>query len=151
LREGYGRGYYGEGQLARTPQPRGSGWFKVALVLGVGGAAAWYFWWRKPKLELPLGTGIQLAQEKTLVFDAIPSSHAIPSSSHAVAASRGFPSQQEYEDGIVAMAKHLQDTGAKIELAPHFTHLAPRIAPPVPEAPRVPVPLPGLLASRTLP
>lgn len=146
MKEGYGRGYYGEGQLAQPPR-RGSRWFKVALVLGVGGAAAaWYFWWRKPKLELPLGTNLQLAHEKMFLLDALP-----VSTTKEISASRGFPSQQEYEDGIVAMAKHLQDTGARVELAPHLAHLSPRISPPVQEAPRVPVPLPGLLASRSLP
>ena len=42
---GYGRGYYGENQLARPP--RGNGWIKFALVAGVGAVAVWLMWPRR--------------------------------------------------------------------------------------------------------
>ncbi len=36
-------------------------------------------------------------------------------------------SQQAYEDAVVASARQLQATGARVVLAPHLAHLAPRI------------------------
>ena len=131
MTSGYGRGYYGAGQLApKPPQPRrGSGWIKLAVVVGVG-AAVWYLWPRKPKLDYddesgggggsyppppspppPLPEG-QLAQ-------------AFDQESYA----RGYPSQQAYEDAVVASARQLQDTGARVTLAPHFQHLTQRLGP----------------------
>lgn len=52
MKEGYGRGYYGAGQLAPPPAHRkGKGWAKWAIALGVVGvgAVAWYMWPRKPE------------------------------------------------------------------------------------------------------
>jgi hypothetical protein len=43
---GYGRGYYGEAQLAKEP-PRRKRWFTVVAVLGVGAAVVWLWWPRK--------------------------------------------------------------------------------------------------------
>jgi hypothetical protein len=43
---GYGRGYYGDNQLAKAPPRRGSGWLKIALVGGAG-AVAWIIWRRR--------------------------------------------------------------------------------------------------------
>jgi hypothetical protein len=57
MKTGYGRGYYGEGQLARPP--RRSGWKKLAIAVGVVGAGAviWFMWPRKPPYELGAGEG----------------------------------------------------------------------------------------------
>jgi hypothetical protein len=133
---GYGRGYYGAGQLApKPPQPRrGSGWIKLAVVVGVG-AAVWYLWPRKPKLDYDDESGGggpypptpsspppppegQLAQ----AFDS-----GVPIDQEAYA--RGYPSQQAYEDAVVASARQLQDTGARVTFAPHFQHLTHRLGP----------------------
>lgn len=46
---GYGRGYYGEEQLARAPRRRG-GWIKYALVVGVG-AVIWFMWPRSKPFD----------------------------------------------------------------------------------------------------
>jgi hypothetical protein len=43
---GYGRGYYGDNQLAKAPPRRGGGWLKIALVVGAGGVA-WIIWRRR--------------------------------------------------------------------------------------------------------
>jgi hypothetical protein len=54
MKNGYGRGYYGEGQLAQPPaRPRGSRWTKWALAVGVVGAGAviWFMWPRKSENE----------------------------------------------------------------------------------------------------
>jgi hypothetical protein len=45
------------------------------------------------------------------------------------AIARGYPSQQAYEDAVVATARQLQDTGARVTLAPHLQHLATRVGP----------------------
>jgi hypothetical protein len=59
MNAGYGRGYYGEGQLARPPVKRRSGWKKLAIAVGVVGAGAviWFMWPRKPTYELGAGEG----------------------------------------------------------------------------------------------
>lgn len=43
---GYGRGYYGSGQLEQS-EPKKRSWFTVVAVLGVGAAAVWLFYPRK--------------------------------------------------------------------------------------------------------
>lgn len=45
------------------------------------------------------------------------------------ALARGYPSQQAYEDAVVATARQLQDTGARVTLAPHLQHLTTRVGP----------------------
>ena len=51
MKAGYGRGYYGQEQLAKPPTPRGSRWTKWALAVGVVGAGSviWLMWPRKPE------------------------------------------------------------------------------------------------------
>jgi hypothetical protein len=57
MTSGYGRGYYGAGQLAPQPPRRGSSWIKLVAVMGVG-AAVWFMWPRKPKQDYdPSGGG----------------------------------------------------------------------------------------------
>jgi Tfp pilus assembly protein PilF len=45
------------------------------------------------------------------------------------ALARGYPSQEAYEDAVVASARQLQRDGATVTLAPHLQHLAPRLGP----------------------
>jgi hypothetical protein len=52
---GYGRGYYGEKQLAKAPPRRGGGWIKIALVAGVG-AVGWFMWRRRAARKAQLGS-----------------------------------------------------------------------------------------------
>ena len=56
---GYGRGYYGQEQLAKPPTPRGSRWTKWAFAVGVVGAGAviWLMWPRKPEQNDADGAG----------------------------------------------------------------------------------------------
>lgn len=145
MRAGYGRGYYGEGQLAREPRRRGGVWGKVALVVGVG-AVIWLMWPRSPKLQSfpgrdepkpsspPLEPQLsqhsfvqqvpQLAQPPQ--FGQAPQLAQPPQVTEA-AEPRGYPSQQEYEDAVVTSARQLQATGTKVVLAPHLAHLASRL------------------------
>lgn len=186
---GYGRGYYGEGQLA--PQPpqarRGGGWIKLGLVVGVG-AVIWYMWPRKPSPDYdtsggggggprpgspapapmsPLGawhpaqvnslaqpsqggdrdgqsrgyvaqqayedaqSSGYLPQQQTYLSQQtyLPQQTYPPQQTYEDAQSRGYASQQAYEDAMVASARQLQDTGARVTLAPHFQHLTPRLGP----------------------
>jgi hypothetical protein len=160
---GYGRGYYGENQLAKDPPRRGSLWLKIALVVGAG-AVIWYVWRRRSAAR-----AVQLESEFRLAGGEFPSSQALPSLEwqrvqpqfvqpqlvqpqlvalpsqptlptfpvsiepqvhHAQIAQQlapSLPSMREYEDAIVASARQLQATGAKVVLAPHLAHLASRL------------------------
>jgi hypothetical protein len=140
---GYGRGYYGEEQLAKEPR-RGSGWGKIALVVGVG-AVVWLMWPRKSSPVYVVGDAAKPpAPPSPLLPEALPAT-ALPAASSVVlpsqialppaslqtpqtAEARGYASQQAYEDAVVATARQLQATGAQITLAPHLAHLAPRLA-----------------------
>src|SRR5262249_3163311 len=128
---GYGRGYYGENQLAKSPR-RGGGWFKVALVVGVG-AVVWLMWPRSaqgvgrdaadaprsPALppSVPSEGQVGLPSASTLSAPAAslppaPSSLALPAAAPGIdqaAQSRGYASSKEYEDAVVASARQLQD------------------------------------------
>ena len=112
--QGYGRGYYGGQQLA--PRRRsGGGWFKIALVVGLGAAAVIWLKWPRKKIEF-----------------SVPPPSAPPPDPAAVARTaydRGFSSPTSYEDAIVDNARQLQATGARVELAPHLQYLQPRLGP----------------------
>lgn len=130
MKAGYGRGYYGDGQLAPKIQRRGGGWTKLALVVGVG-AVIWLMWPRKYKPDLVTGDGSRLPpppepQQLPPALPQVASPIAQPTSQ--VAEARGYPSQQAYEDAVVASARQLQDAGAQVVLAPHLQHLAARLA-----------------------
>jgi hypothetical protein len=57
MRVGYGRGYYGNGQLAPSaPRPKTS-WFKVVAIIGVGAAIVWMLLPRSSASALPMGGG----------------------------------------------------------------------------------------------
>ena len=141
---GYGRGYYGAGQLARSPRRKRS-WFTIVAVLGVGAAVVWFLWPRKvppdfgpigkePERSQPLP---QPSQSSPLVVINTTGTASVPLATGAIGAflkqveddarSRGYLSIKDYEDSVVATAKQLQATGAKVVLAPHLQHLAPRI------------------------
>jgi hypothetical protein len=135
---GYGRGYYGAGQLApKPPQPRRSGgWIKLAAVVGVG-AAVWFLWPRKPKLDYDdeSGGGGNGPGPPTLPPAPPPPERPLAQSFDSgvpldqEAQARGYSSQQAYEDAVVASARQLQDTGARVTFAPHFQHLTRRLGP----------------------
>lgn len=58
MKVGYGRGYYGTGQLAPSAPKRRTSWFKIVAVVGVGAAVVWLMWPRnKPLDQSLLGTG----------------------------------------------------------------------------------------------
>jgi hypothetical protein len=66
MRAGYGRGYYGEGQLAHPPaRSRGSRWTKWALAVGVVGAGAviWFMWPRKSESQ---GSGAEPGEDGSI-------------------------------------------------------------------------------------
>lgn len=171
MRAGYGRGYYGEGQLLQEPERRrGSGWIKLALVVGAG-AVIWFMWPRKtvPGLGGGAGSGEDpRASQGThgpswapLPQDMVAYDHGPPPSPQGPPSALGAPGlvsqpptlhspivqqqqypapqapavqnpisqQQAYEDAVVASARQLQATGAKVVMAPHLAHLAPRLAP----------------------
>lgn len=114
-----GRGCYGN--PPPLPPGRSSGWLKVIAVAGIG-AVAW--WWVLPSI----GLGAKPRSQ----------SHELPLPSHvpppppphpldAIARSRGFASAAEYEDALVATARELEASGAKVELGPYLAHLGPRL------------------------
>jgi hypothetical protein len=151
---GYGRGYYGDEQLAKPPKRKGFPWVKIALVVGVG-AVVWFMWPRRPSVQpwpvtspppptppppeslpvqaLPAAFQPQMQQ---LPQPALPQAQALsaplqiaaaPTQATQFAQSRGYPSTKEYEDAVVASARQLKDSGAQIVLAPHLAHLTPRL------------------------
>ena len=142
---GYGRGYYGEGQLARAPRKRS--WFTIVAVLGVGATVVWLLWPRKAtddfvpggkEPERPTPTPTQptspLVVINTTSAPLASAPLARPAPFGAIlkqleddARARGFISVKNYEDSVIATAKQLQSTGAKVLLAPHLQHLAPQL------------------------
>jgi len=115
MRAGHGRGYYGEGQLAQDSSQRRSGWSKLAFAVG-SGAVIWLMWPRIRKLVSPGPGNVQVASLAPL-----------PLMSQPAQVSEGYPGQRAYEDALVASALQLQASGAKVMLAPHLAHLAPRL------------------------
>jgi len=59
VKVGYGRGYYGTGQLAPSAPKRRTNWFKIVAVVGVGAAVVWFMWPRStlPGQPFPGGSG----------------------------------------------------------------------------------------------
>lgn len=142
---GYGRGYYGAEQLARAPRKRS--WLIPVAVLGVGATVVWLLWPRKgapdfgPINKEPLTQSQPQTQSAPLVVintTATPSSVPVtPVATSATGAflkqleddarAHGFIAVKDYEDSVVATAKQLQGTGARVVLAPHLQHLAPQL------------------------
>jgi|SRR6185436_1085436 len=153
-KSGYGRGYYGVGQLAPSP-PRQRSWFKIVAFVGVGAAAVWLLW---PRSTLPYGGGSGAGPEGpeaapplppgSLGVAALPAAQvtamlASPTSAPLAvsevatgafqkqveddARARGYVLAEDYENAVVTTARQLKETGAKIVLAPHLQHLARRI------------------------
>ena len=135
---GYGRGYYGEGQLARCAPRRKKSWFTIVAVLGVGATAVWMLWPRKVVPDFgPVST--EPARPPQLPPPQLSSTDALAAPSAIVGAgaflkqleddarARGFVLVKDYEDSVIASAKQLQAAGAKVILAPHLQHLAPQL------------------------
>lgn len=144
-----GRGYYGKDLrvMRGTPQRRRS-WFTVVAVLGVGAAAVWLFWPRSsaigpshrgeaPEPPVPTSPTPTPPSPPSSSLPAPVSMATLPPATEATGAflkqleddarAHGFISAKDYEDSVVATAKQLQSTGAKVVLAPHLQHLAPRL------------------------
>jgi len=146
---GYGRGYYGAGQLARAPRKRS--WFTIVAVLGVGAAVVWLLWPRKAAYDLsgskepehptpsPMPTSpaaplVVINTASAPLATVATGSTSTPLASGAFlkqleddARARNFVSVKDYEDSVIASAKQLQAAGAKVVLAPHLQHLAPQL------------------------
>jgi len=138
MNAGYGRGYYGVGQLAPRPQrSRTSNWVKIALVVGAG-AVVWLLWPRS-KAHVPETVGAEPPPPPSPPPDLGPLQLGAPAAAlvpvtatpqlDQAALARGYPSQQAYEDAIVATARQLQRDGATVTLAPHLQHLTARLGP----------------------
>jgi hypothetical protein len=145
---GNGRGYYGAEQLdSRGSRPRTSGLVKLGLVAGVG-AVVWLVWPRSKKYDpefvrydetvappppsppLPEPAPPPVDHQLPALPDAFAGLPPLPPpqlTQEAIA--RGYPSQEAYEDAVVDTARQLQDTGARVTLAPHHQHLARRVGP----------------------
>ena len=141
MNAGYGRGYYGVGQLApKAPRSGTSNWVKIAIVVGVG-TVVWFMWPRSKAYEPGAGCGgdepeappppptlpspggqLQLPPPTTVIAEG-----PMPPHLTQEALARGFLSQQAYEDAVVASARQLRQTGATVTLAPHLQHLAARL------------------------
>ena len=146
MNAGYGRGYYGAGQLARPPRRKRS-LFTVVAVLGVGAAVVWLLWPRKAAYDLVPGSrelvpptpmptsptsplvviNTTSAPLATVAASAPVATGAFLKQLEDDARARGFVLVKDYEDSVVASAKQLQAAGAKVVLAPHLQHLAPQL------------------------
>lgn len=145
---GYGRGYYGEGQLARAPRKRS--WFTIVAVLGVGATVVWLLWPNKAAPNFgTVGKGsfaptpppttapttaplVVINNTASAPLASVPVTAAAPFGAMLKqleddARARGFLAVKDYEDSVVATAKQLQSTGAKVVLAPHLQHLASQL------------------------
>jgi hypothetical protein len=125
---GYGRGHYGDEQLA--PRREGGGWFKVAVVVGLG-VVAWK--WVLPSVfgpktpqqpQMPMQQQQQQFQQQQQPLLREPSADEDLAE---LARLRGFASVQAFEDAVVANARELKASGARVELAPFLQHLEPRV------------------------
>lgn len=146
---GYGRGYYGAGQLARSPRKRS--WFTIVAVLGVGATVVWLLWPRKaapdfgsvgkePERQTPTPAP-STSPLVVINTTSVPHATSAPYTTAPVAtgaflkqleddaSARGFLAVKDYEDSVIASAKQLQSAGAKVLLAPHLQHLAPQLEP----------------------
>jgi hypothetical protein len=155
MKSGYGRGYYGAGQLASSA-PRQRSWFKIVAFVGVGAAAVWLLWPRGslpagvaggPEAAPPLPPALPPASPDIAVLPAtaatavtaLASANNAPSTVTEVAMgafqkqveddarARGYVSPADYENAVITTARQLQETGAKVVLAPHLQHLTRRI------------------------
>jgi hypothetical protein len=147
MRIGYGRGYYGGGQLARAPRRKRS-WFTIVAVLGVGATAVWLLWPRgsvpdfqssgvkepEPPAPPPASTStaplivINTAGAPLAASPPLVATGAFLKQLEDEARARGFASVKDYENSVLATAKQLQTTGAKVVFAaPHLQHLAPQL------------------------
>lgn len=124
MRAGYGRGYYGEGQLAPR-RSSGRGWFKVVAVVGVGAVVVWLLW---PRSKAPVALGLHEPPPAPPPAPALPLTPTVGNESlDQIARSRGFSSTKEYEDAVLEDARELRAAGAKVELGPQLQHLEPRL------------------------
>lgn len=123
---GYGRGYYGDDQLSRRIDPNrgGGGWFKFALVAGLGVV----IWKMLPIVGPKLGFG----QHKDTLPPPAPSPQTSSTPPYVeleqMARSRGFSTIKDYEDAVLEDAKELRAAGAKVDLGPHLQHLESRLS-----------------------
>jgi hypothetical protein len=109
MSEGYGRGYYGNAQLNRPPSS-GRGWWIAIAAVGVG-AAAWFFWPRKPAIAITVQQPFAPNEDELT----------------RLARARGYSSVSAFEDAVIATARELRKSGAKVELAPPLQHLESRL------------------------
>lgn len=112
MSEGYGRGFYGSSQLSRPPSS-GRGWLMAIAVVGIG-AAAWFFW---PRKTAPIAAMQQ-------PFAPLPPNE---DELGRLARARGYASVAAFEDAVIATARELRKSGAKVELAPPLQHLESRL------------------------
>jgi len=123
VRAGYGRGYYGEGQLAPR-RSGGGGWFKVVAVVGVGAAVVWLLW---PRSKASPALALHEPPPAPPAAPPLPAPAAGSEGLDQVARSRGFASTKEYEDAVLEDARELRAAGAKVDLGPHLQHLESRL------------------------
>jgi len=125
MKAGYGRGFYGEGQL-ESQGSRPSRWFKIALVVGVG-AVVWYKWPRRSDIVEVSEVPVPVPQPTLPTSDLTVVAPTQPLTLAQLAEERGYPTTTAYEEAVVESARELQNDGARVVLAPHLQHLTPRL------------------------
>ena len=153
---GYGRGYYGSGQLE---EKRRRSWFTIVAVIGAGAAVVWLLWPRRTAVNPGFGaekipdfpsqypqsmslppivvnvntsspnmTGTNSTNGTTsMTYHPTSATGAFLKQLEDDARARGFISVKDYEDSVVASAKQLQASGAQVMFAPHLQHLAAQL------------------------
>lgn len=91
---GYGRGYYGSGQLEQR-EPKKRSWFKVIAVLGLGATAVWLFYPRKKPMigTLPGGYPMPHSDAATIAATIAPALAPVTAPVAAVSAAPSAPPQ----------------------------------------------------------
>lgn len=117
---GYGRGYYGDSQL--DPQRSSSSWGTVAVVAGLGVLA----WFMLPSIGPRRAKDPQHAPQPQAYVPPAPPPPPL-SELARMASDRGFSSIKDYEDAVLADARELRASGARVDLGPHLQHLESRL------------------------
>ena len=95
---GYGRGYYGSGQLEQR-EPKKRSWFTYVAVLGIGAAAVWLVYPRKKPMDGFLPSGTPMPDPNALTIAPSSTLSIAPASAPTIAPASVPAARQPLVDG----------------------------------------------------